>query len=445
MMFVIGAVALAIALLALHRHLPRLRQLIAPSTSPVPLKSKEKEEKEPVWGVWSPVKFQYPKVTPWTLFDVDTTKPIPFRPFRWGPNYPINMGIRPMHWDTWIQLDSDYRKTLAIRAHRTAKQGDLATRTLPGYREQALECLLEISSFLAERYPQYYTITRRKYIAAKPETHGDSFVGEEGGAVATITNLITNEHWDFEELDRTEPGWNPMKIAGLLQQDDLACMVEGSDGQYFFQAGSICTAGFWRLEDKIGLSLEDIHSRGVVPKWKEKLKFSMERFFQKMKHDKPVQRNNYFFQIDDQLGWSSNTNGPEKIFDQGNKGPVPSLLAASEDPSWKAPAPTDDPNDVWFRTERQTLRRMPKTGCILFTIRTYFHKVADIANEPGVPGRMASAIRSWPEDVAKYKGSDLYTPILLPYLDDLHDKQLELGIGAKDEEEQEAQTDKYPF
>lgn len=26
-------------------------------------------------------------------------------------------------------------------------------------------------------------------------------------------------------------------------------------------------------------------------------------------------------------------------------------------------------NDIWFRTERQTLRRMPKTGCILFTIR----------------------------------------------------------------------------
>lgn len=77
----------------------------------------------------------------------------------------------------------------------------------------------------------------------------------------------------------------------------------------------------------------------------------------------------YFFQTDDQLAWSSNTNGPEEIFDQGKKGPVPELLKASEDPTWKAPKPTDNFDDIWFRTERQTLRRMPKTGCILFTIR----------------------------------------------------------------------------
>ncbi|KAK4705129.1 hypothetical protein P7C70_g1080, partial [Phenoliferia sp. Uapishka_3] len=306
-----------------------------------------------------------------------------------------------------------------------------------------MECLSEIASFLAARYPHLFEVTRATFQAAKPETHGDSLVGEQGGAVRTVKNLVTGEFWDFNQLDKEDPGWNPMKIAGLLQQDDLACMVEGEDGQYFFQAGSICTAGFWRLQDKIGLSLEDIHSRGVVPGWKTKLKFSMERFFQKLKADKPVQRNNYFFQIDDQLDWSQNTNGPEKIFDQGAKGPVPELLSASEDPSWKAPAPTTEFNDVWFRTERQSLRRMPKTGCILFTIRTYFHKVADIASEPGVPGRMASAIRSWPEEVSKYKGGDLYTPVLLPFLDALHDQQLAEGTAMLDAVDNDGE--KYPF
>lgn len=98
--------------------------------------------------------------------------------------------------------------------------------------------------------------------------------------------------------------------------------------------------------------------------------------------------------------------------------------------------------------------------------RTYFHKVADIANEPGVPGRMASAIRvspcrstpceadllisphtqSWPEDVAKYKGSDLYTPVILPYLDQLHEEQLAAGIVVMNEEEGEpVDASRYPF
>ena len=58
----------------------------------------------------------------------------------------------------------------------------------------------------------------------------------------------------------------------VLQQDDLAVMVEDENGEYIFQAGSICTAGSWRLEDKIGTSIDEIHSSGNVPQFKEKLK-----------------------------------------------------------------------------------------------------------------------------------------------------------------------------
>lgn len=32
--------------------------------------------------VWSPLKFVYPLFEAWTSFDIDRTKPIPFRPFR---------------------------------------------------------------------------------------------------------------------------------------------------------------------------------------------------------------------------------------------------------------------------------------------------------------------------------------------------------------------------
>lgn len=42
-------------------------------------------------------------------------------------------------------------------------------------------------------------------------------------------------------------------------------MIEGEDGQYYFQAGAICVAGFWRMEDKIGLPLDAIHTNGNVP------------------------------------------------------------------------------------------------------------------------------------------------------------------------------------
>lgn len=153
-------------------------------------------------------------------------------------------------------------------------------------------------AFLAHRYPEAFTIKRGRYEARDSTTHGESIGGKEAGAIIEIENRLTGDSFNFEELRKSEgPAWNPMKYAGralilvslteewtdglyccaVLQQDDLAVMVEDENGEYRFQAGSICTAGFWRLEDKIGRSLHEIHTNGKVPQFREKLKFSMER------------------------------------------------------------------------------------------------------------------------------------------------------------------------
>jgi len=132
-------------------------------------------------------------------------------------------------------------------------------------------------------------------------------------------------------------------------------MIEGSDGKYHFQAGSICTPGFWRMSDKIGMPLDEIHVSGNVPQCKEKLEMSMERFFKRMPLDKPVIRDNYFMQIikptqpdnrearldaeeatmsevdPEELGWSESTNGREEDFvhGHGHSAKPASYLAAS--------------------------------------------------------------------------------------------------------------------
>ena len=42
-------------------------------------------------------------------------------------------------------------------------------------------------------------------------------------------------------------------------------MIEGNDSQYYFQGGAICVPGFWRMRDKIGRPLDEIHTSGNVP------------------------------------------------------------------------------------------------------------------------------------------------------------------------------------
>jgi hypothetical protein len=80
------------------------------------------------------------------------------------------------------------------------------------------------------------------------------------------------------------------------------------------------------------------------------------------------------------------------------------------------------------------IRRLPKSGGVVFTIRTYFHPITSLAQEPHVPGRLASAIRSWGDDVSKYKGKERYGTVLLEYLDGEHRKQVEGGLDVDGEE-----------
>ena len=216
-----------------------------------------------------------------------------------------------------------------------------------------------------------------------------------------------------------------MAIAARLVQDDLAIMFERSDGQYYLLAGSILVPGFWQLSKKFGMPLSEIHTSGNVPHFAEKLERGMMNFFRRVLPANPIVRHNYFFQVDNNLAWSTSL---------GSEDPPE---AKGQHSSWADSHVENDARKLYFRSERQTLRRLPRTGGVVFTIRTYFEPIVKIAQEKGVPGRLASAIRSWGEETSRYKGKEKYEKALLDYLDEEHRKQVEKG---------EAESEKtYPF
>lgn len=57
-------------------------------------------------------------------------------------------------------------------------------------------------------------------------------------------------------------------------------------------------------------------------------------------------------------------------------------------------------------------------------------KLEDLADERGVAQRLASAVRSWSDDVAEYKGKRRYGDVLLRYLDERAGE--EEGFGEVD-------------
>lgn len=130
-------------------------------------------------------------------------------------------------------------------------------------------------------------------------------------------------------------------------------------------------------------------------------------------------RNNYFIQVDEDLAWSYSIG--EEDSEVGH--------------TWDAAEKDRAIEWHYFRSERQSLRRLPRSGSVVFTIRTYFHPITEIAEEPYVPGRLASAIRSWGDDVSRYKGKERYGDVLLEYLDRKHAEQVRNGLDLEREEE----------
>lgn len=94
-------------------------------------------------GVWIPMGFERPVVSPYLGWDAQKTKPIPYRPFKYGP-YHVTMGLRAMKWDEWIELDNRFLEWHRIKAKRIQERGIQSCRTAPEAYDGALELLEDL-------------------------------------------------------------------------------------------------------------------------------------------------------------------------------------------------------------------------------------------------------------------------------------------------------------
>lgn len=353
---------------------------------PVAASKAQNKNRKP--GTWTPENFTVSKPKLYPDWDINTTKPLPYRAFK--HKYHVNMGIRNMEFDDWIQLDNEWMKYHDEKLKRIADKNELVYGTLPELYPAALELLDLFKSYLPARYPTLFKET------------------EKG-----IYNLVTKEDFDFKSRPLPE---DPMLMASKLIQDDIAIMVEMPDGQFYLKGGAIMLAGFWRLKDKLNLPLSLIHTTGDVPKYNTHLKSGMEKFFTRQTPDKPVVRNNYFIQTDDKLAWS------ESIGDEN-----------TDQVGWYTAPKLQDINKIFFRSERQSVRKLPLTGLVFFTVRTYFHPITDLCKEPYIPRRLLDGIASWSEDVKEYRGLHAFEDVLMPYLREKAEEQELQGFTIENE------------
>lgn len=346
-------------------------------------------------GTWTPVDIKFPAPPAYEDWSLTETKPLPYRPFK--HNYFVTMGIRSFNYDDWIELDSDWLKFHNRKLERLQEPNREDFYGVdPVAEEAALEALELFVDYLPARYP---TLFKRTAVG--------------------IDIIPTGESFDTTSRPLKE---NPMVIVAKLIQDDIAIMIEGKDGQYYLKAGAVMLAGFWRLKDKLHMPLYKIHTSGEVPEYEEKLQTSMDRFFTKLQPEKGVVRNNYFIQTDDDVAWS-HAIGPED----------------SDEIGWNTAQNATDAEKLMFRSERQSVRRLPRSGGIIFTVRTYFLPIKDIAEEPYIPRRLLNGIKAWNPTVSGYKGLEKYGDCLIPFLEQKAEEQEAAGLLP------ESEKPNYPY
>ena len=62
------------------------------------------------------------------------------------------------------------------------------------------------------------------------------------------------------------------------------------------------------------------------------------------------------------------------------------------------------PETRWLKVEYQTLRRLPGTGYILFTIRTFLEQITVLARYPAAAANLANSLSGMSQPMRAYKG-----------------------------------------
>ncbi|KAJ6110503.1 hypothetical protein N7486_002738 [Penicillium sp. IBT 16267x] len=313
------------------------------------------------------------------VHDIEKAKPRPYRPFRWA--YHQTMSLTKLEPDWWIELESTYKSRIAQRKELYIKHGKAVLDARPGSELACKELMEMVLQFICARYPQYFTLVDKR--------------------------ILQNRILGTEQDVRSKP---PLEILLDNVPEDFALMLrDEKTGYYFLRAAVICSALGWNVASKIDKRLDEIHE--PIPDYKEKMQFSMDRYFTKMPTEKPIQRGSWGLEVGDLLFMPP--------------GDPHGALRLSQDPNLQI-------DDCTLRVDWQTLRRLPLSASVVFNFKALFTPVSEFRDEPAVPALVSKLLKDGKESMMKYKGVWHVQHVMLPKMEEWAKEQQAAGLVSKD-------------
>jgi hypothetical protein len=260
-----------------------------------------------------------------------------------GSAKPFSIGLRPLDLSDWIDVDENFDNYIAEKKRLYTEEFANVLVAEAG-TEMAQR---EVYELIEQHLSTYHSSLRR-------------------GPEASVSPTTTTSKSDTG-LNQADPHLGALAQAGLLVQEDLVLMRKSPEG-WRLVAASLCFPSAWNLREKFGRPLHEVH--GPVPGFNAGTRNAalIERMFDNLKPEQPVLRWNWSLYSEARLYHPATNNADAKRFADG------SLRG-----------------QVVLRLERQTLRKLPQSGDILFTIRIYLDPIEVLERHDDGP-RLAMAI-----------------------------------------------------
>ena len=218
-------------------------------------------------------------------------------------------GTRPVSPDEWIICDDAFSQQMALRDQLIETKKDKVLAISDQAQEAAVELLKMTLDFCVSKL----------------------------GYKRNFNKIIRPDKVSVE-IDLNEP----MTVLGRLVQNDF-CILQKMDDEHVLTAAALCFPASWSLEEKFLKPLIDIHV--PVKAYDDNIAKRVQRLFDGLQINRPVWRFNALYYEDPNLFQPRSVNQPRR-----------------------KPAP----NKVkYFRSERQTIIKLPQSGAIIFGIHTF--------------------------------------------------------------------------
>ncbi len=254
-----------------------------------------------------------------------------------GSSKLFSIGLKPLDPDRWIEVDDHLLPYLAEKRRLYAEIPERVFVEEDGTRDAQREVLDLLAEYLPKHFPQTHRRTGQGV-----EVVGAAGNSKSGSAAGGL-------------------GDTPLVAASLLVQEDLVIMRRDESG-WRLVAGSLCFPSSWSLIEKYGRPLQESHA--PVPGFGPGTRPAelINRMFDGLQ-GQAVERYNWSIQSDDALYHPLSdvqridraTNRPSRFLDG------------------------DINAHAFIRVERQTLRKLPASRDILFTIRIHLDPLRVLA------------------------------------------------------------------